>query len=205
MTIAPGVTRYRSIFSPPGVSYDRARLTVAFGTGEREDLFDPGIPLKDENNRFYVVQDLAPTGAAAFPGTKTELDLTDITVVGLDTDPSDSGFFFVLPDGEKFISGVTVFAGQAIVTSYQAKVQPDLCVPTPGEGFVYVFDVASGQGFFEDPLATAADERRYGLGRGLPTEPRVSIGSNPDDDVVMIKTSTGELVTIAAPPRFDPA
>ena len=42
------------------------------------------------------------------------------------------------------------------------------------------------------------------IGAGIPTNPRASIGADPSDDVVLIGTSEGELVTLDPPVRDDP-
>ena len=119
-----GVFHYRSMFFPPSAALVDGLLTLSFGTGEREDLLYEGDAAKDENNRFYVVSDPEPTGPLAFflsggaprPAV-TEADLSDITILATDPDPSDRGFFFVGSDGEKFIADVIIFANHVITVS----------------------------------------------------------------------------------------
>ena len=66
-----GAFHYRSFFLPPAAAYQSGVLTLAFGSGERDDLNYQGDVSQDDNNRMYVVQDVNPTGASAFPGTLT--------------------------------------------------------------------------------------------------------------------------------------
>jgi len=150
VALPSGELRHRSFFFPPSATFLKGKLTLAFGSGEREDLHYEGEPGVDDNNRFYVVQDFAPTGATAFSSTTTEAELTDVT--GLDTDPdlTDSGFFFIVEDGEKFVTDATIFAGQVIVASYNPDAGADLCETAGGRAFLYVVDVATGRGFFGD-------------------------------------------------------
>ena len=51
--------------------------------------------------------------------------------------------------------------------------------------------------------APPSEDRRLLLGGGLPSNPRVSVGEDPDDDKVFIKTSSGQIITVDAPPRGD--
>ncbi len=179
-----GVFHYRSLFHAPGASLVGGKLVLAFGTGERQDLLYPGDTSLDENNRFYVVKDLNPTGASAFSVVEGEANLDEVSSLGVDPDPSNSGFYFVAGDSEKFVTEVVLFAGQVIVASYKPAAGPATCTSTDaGEAFLYIFDIASGLGFFTDP---PSQNRRMLLGGGLPSSPKVSLAPDPADDLLYI-------------------
>lgn len=203
-----GVYHYHSIFQPPGASYDRGVLTLAFGTGEREDLRYAGDATKDDENRFYVVKDEWPTGPYAFvkpdttPRLATESDLTEVTNAKTDSNLGNSGFFFKAEEGEKFTSDVIVFAGFVILTSYQPN-SADICVAATGESFLYAFRVRNAGGFFDTALATVTESRRMSIGQGLGSAPRVSMGDDPEDDKIYVKTSKGNIMLVQPPERTD--
>jgi type IV pilus assembly protein PilY1 len=203
-----GDIRYRSFFYPPAAAFDKGKLTLAFGSGEREELRYAGDPDEDDNNRFFVVHDLFPIGTHAFDTLITESDLTDATLTATDQNPLDSGYYFTVTDGEKFVTDVTIFAGFVIVASYdpEASGDGDECEAAGGRAFLYVFDTGTGEGQFADS-ATPADppqDRRMDVGSGLPSNPRVSMAPDPDDDRIFIKTSTGQLIPIDPDVRDDP-
>jgi Tfp pilus tip-associated adhesin PilY1 len=197
-----GGTRYKSLFFPPAATLHGGTLVLAFGTGERHDLFYQGSGSDDENNRFYVVDDAAPTGASAFPGPLDESDLSDVTGADSDTDFGDSGFFFVLQDGEKFITNHTVFAGYVITASYAPDpVGTNIC-ERGGSARLYVFSVTSGLGFyFQGGVVTGDAARRLAIGAGAPSDPRLSI--SPGGNELFVQTSEGEVVQIDPPSAGD--
>lgn len=203
-----GVFHYRSIFFPPSAAYDRGVLTLAFGSGEREDLRYAGVSGVDDNNRYWVVQDAYPVGAYAFVDATatsrlmTEANLTDVTSTMTDTNLADAGFYFIAEEGEKFTSESVIFAGFVITTAYQPSVaSADPCLALSGESFLYVFSLRNAGGFYEAPGDTAAEARRVSVGEGLASSPRVSMGKDPDDDKVYVKTSKGTVLPIEPPKR----
>jgi hypothetical protein len=203
-TLDSGVVRYRSMFYPPAAAFSKGRLTLAFGTGEREDLRYAGDPDEDDNNRLYVVADLFPTGASAFASTATESNLTDVTGTDVDGNPSDLGFYFSVDDGEKFVTDVTIFAGIVFVASYTPVAGDDECVSAGGQAFLYAVDTNTGQGQFDDSSTPPSEDRRTYVGGGLPSNPVVSMAPDPDDDRIYIKTSTGQVIEIDPDVRNDP-
>jgi type IV pilus assembly protein PilY1 len=197
-----GGDHFRSFFFPPAASFVYGNLTLAFGSGEREDLGYAGDPTEDDENRFYVLKDLNPTGASAFASVLTEADISGSDVTNLASDPvaGDPGFFFKVDDGEKFVTDVAIFGGQVIVASYTPVVGADVCATSTGQAFLYVFELDSALGFFGDPN-TAPDpqeDRRTGVGGGLPSSPEVTMATDPADDKIYIKTSSGQVVAIDA-------
>jgi hypothetical protein len=95
-----------------------------------------------------------------------------------------------------------------IAATYTPTTGADLCTTAGGQAFLHAFNVGTGRGAFEDPDASPdpSEDRRSFIGGGLPSNPRVSIAPDPDDDTIYIKTSTGQIVTIEPPPRpKDPA
>jgi hypothetical protein len=197
--LGSGEFHYRSFFHPPAVAFDRGKLTIAIGSGEREHLRYEGVSTEDENNRFYVIRDLFPTGVNAFASVITEPDLTDSTLTATDQNTTDSGYYFTVSDGEKFVTDVTIFANHVIVASYNPDGGgADECTAAGGEASLYVFDLGTGQGLFADAMTPVdpEEDRRMSLGGGLPTSPKVSMSDDPGDDRVYIKTSTGQVISI---------
>ncbi len=197
-----GAMHYRSIFAPPSAAYSNGMLNLALGSGERSNLNYPGDASYDDENRFFVVKDPYPTGALAFSVLVTEADLTDIS--GLDTDfnPTDFGFFFKAEESEKFMTTHTIFAGFVITASYIPDLSGGNICDQSGESRIYVFDLTSGLGFFTDATTTGDDARRSSLGPGAPTDPKITISTN--GDYIYVQTSAARLVRIDAPPRSDP-
>ena len=197
-----GKRRHRSFFYPPAASFVRNTLLISFASGEREQLEYGGDASRDENNRMYLVRDYNPTGASAFSSIATESDLTDITSIPSDNDPSDLGFMFVANDGEKFVSDLTAFAGYLIAVSFEINAfNPDPCAATVGFSNLYVFDLDSGQGYFGSGALDPMDARSMSAGGGMASTPRISIAPNPNDDKMYLKTSKGRVITIDPPPR----
>jgi type IV pilus assembly protein PilY1 len=192
-----GTSHYRSIYFPPAASFVGGDLVLALGTGERDDLFYLGSASLDENNRFYVIADENPTGPSAFAaGTADESVLTDITGADADSDASDLGFFFRMDDSEKFVTNQLVFAGYVIAATYLPG-GGATCDQT-GSARLYVFDVATGQGFyFQAGLTTDDEARRITIGAGAPTDPRLSLSTQGQQ--LFIQTSTGDVVQVDPP------
>ncbi|MFQ5698114.1 MAG: pilus assembly protein [Myxococcota bacterium] len=194
-----GVTHYKSIFFPPSATFASGKLLLVFATGERTDLRYPGDPSKDENNRFYSLRDANPTGISAFTKVYGESDLTDITGLDKDPDLTDDGFYFVLSDSEKFITNTTIFAGFAITASYTPDLSGGNVCDSTGTSRLYIFDVASGLGFYFNAGVTVGDSaRRVSIGSGAPTDPRITISHQGNQ--LYIQTSNGRLVKTAPPP-----
>jgi type IV pilus assembly protein PilY1 len=205
-TLSSGDDHYRSFFYPPVASYVKGKLLLAFGSGERHDLGYTGEAGVADENRFYVAKDVNPIGASAFSTLLTDSDLTDVTALDTDTVSTDAGYRFDLAENEKFVTETTVFAGYVIVGSYTPDTGGDLCATSSGQSFLHIFNLATGLGFFPDPTAPPSEDRRVYVGGGFPTSPEVTVADNPDDDVIIIKTSEGpRVITIDAPPRNDPS
>jgi type IV pilus assembly protein PilY1 len=197
-------SHYRSFFYPPVASFSNSVLTLAFGSGERHDLGYEGDGSADDENRFYVVKDYEVIGADAFDLTYEDDDLTDVTALDTDNVLTDAGYFFTLAESEKFVTEVTVFAGYVIVGSYTPDSSSDLCATAGGQSFLHVFNLATGSGFFPDAAEPPSEDRRSYIGGGFPTSPEVTVATDPDDDVIIVKTSEGpKLITIDAPPRTE--
>lgn len=202
-TMQGNTLHYRSIFFAPSASIVDGDLILGFGTGERTDLRYEGSAIRDENNRFYVIEDDFPTGAGAIPDPNDAFDESDLTSLvnqTSDPDPTDKGFFTVAEDGEKFISNSVAFAGFLITTSFIPEDNAlDIC-SAGGSAFLYIFDLETGGGFFSG--AGSADQgRRLYIGDGIPTDPRISISrvGQSSSAKLFIQTSTGRLLEIDGP------
>ena len=196
----PAGSHHRSIFLPPVATFLSGKLVVAFGTGERTDLNYPGNPSIDDNNRFYVIRDPNPTGPASIPGAPYgEFDLSNVTGLPSDPDPTDLGYYFVADEGEKFITNHAAFGGVLITTSYLPDDGTGDVCNVSGQAFAHIFDLASAEGFF-DPAISSNQARRIASGMGVPSDPRITLSTSDDGGVkILLKSSAGQLVTIDAP------
>ena len=199
-SVSGGVLHYRSIFFPPVATFLSGKLVLGFATGERTEIVYEGDPNRDDNNRFYVLRDLNPTGASSIPAAPYgEADLTDITGFTSDFDLTDLGYYFVAEDAEKFITNHAAFGGVFITTSYLPDDGTGSICDVDGQAFVHVFDIATGSGCF-DPLSSSNQGRRVDSGLGVPSDPRITISSSINGGVkILLKSSAGQLVTIDAP------
>ena len=191
---------HRSIFFPLSAAFINNKLILAFGTGERTELFYTGEPANDEENRFYKVEDPNPIGGLAFPASPySEADLTDITGINVDTVSTDLGYFFKAQQAEKFITNHVIFGGFVITASYLPDISSgDIC-NQQGNTFLHIFNLGTGEGFF-DPSnpATSNNSRSLSIGVGVPSDPRiVSSGSNSQ---LFVQTSSGSVVQVDPPP-----
>ncbi len=198
-TTVAGTPRYRSIYFPVAASFVGNELILAFGTGERDDLFYAGSATDDENNRFYVIRDDEPTGASAFVASMhTESNLSDITGGDSDTVTNDQGFYFKLVDSEKFVTNQLVFAGFVIAATYVPDLSSSDTCDRSGDARLYVFDVESGLGYYFDAgIVTGQGARYTTVGSGAPTDPRLSISMTGEQ--LYIQTSTGQVVQVDPP------
>jgi hypothetical protein len=186
---------------PLSAAYVNGMLTLTFGTGERNDLLYTGDVSKDDNNRFYVVRDPNPTGGSAFSTLVTEADLTNVTNAALFVDPGSLGYYIVAEEGEKFVSDSVVFADHVLAASFTPDGYP-AC--GPGEANFYTFRLSNAQGYFDDDATPAAADRKLVVGSGVPSNPRVTVGADPTDDIVFVTTSEGQILSIEPPLRDDP-
>ncbi|MBW2421746.1 MAG: hypothetical protein JRH19_24630 [Deltaproteobacteria bacterium] len=197
-----GDPHHRQFFFPPQAAFVKGKLLLAFGSGERHDMLYQGDPGVADENRFYVVEDPNPTGGSAFPGALDESDLTDITSLDYDNDLTDSGYYFDLADGEKFVTDTTIFAGHVIAGSYVPVSGALTCDKRQGDGYIYIFDLVTGAGFYANDSDPPSEDRRTSVGDGVPATPTVLVADDPEDDMILIKTSDGpRIFTMDAPER----
>ncbi len=199
-TVSGGALHHRGIFFPPVATFLSGDLMLGFATGERTDIDYQGDSGADDNNRFYMLRDLNPTGSSSIPITPySEADLTDITGLTFDPDLTDLGYYFVAEEGEKFITNHAAFGGVIITTSYLPDDGSGTVCDAQGQAFAHIFDIGTGQGFF-DPATSSNEGRRVASGLGVPSDPRITISTTEDGGVkILLKSSAGQLVTIDAP------
>jgi type IV pilus assembly protein PilY1 len=192
-----------SVFNAPTASFIDGALIIAFGTGERTDMnYISDQSASGDANRFYVIEDPDPRGAASIPAAPyTEADLTETTTTFSDPDTTDLGFYLVADDGEKFVTNHIAFAGFIITASFtpvQALIS-DPCVLGKGQAFLYIFALDNGGGFFTDDGSGPTSTRRLSLGAGVPTNPNISTSGTGSGNKVFIQTSEGSVSTEDAP------
>ena len=201
IALGGGKFHYHSIFFPPSASFVNGKLVYSFGTGERNDLQFVGTAGVDDNNRFFVVQDPDPTGALAIPAAPyTEADITNVTGLGTDPDLTDQGFYYVVPDGEKFVTNHVSFGGFLITTTYDPTVAAAAAGPCSsgggGASSLFVFDLELGGGFFSAVISTDQG-RKLDIGAGVAGDPRIVLSDGKA--MIFVKTSKGQIITTDAP------
>lgn len=192
------VTYYKNFMFPPAAAYKDGTLYLAFGSGERRNLTFPGdAGATTENNRFYVMIDSDPYEVASPAlATITEANLTDFSGSAAAQTFANKGFYFRVSDGEKFVTNVEIFSGEVIAATFIPTTSADPCT-TRGEGTLYVFDLQTGEGHFDDGGGGA--QRWVALGAGLPTDPKVSIGVGGNDTKIIIEKSGSDIELLEGP------
>jgi hypothetical protein len=197
--LSAGGSHYRSFYHPAAADYVNGVLTLALGSGERRDMLYQGEAGTDDNNRFYVIEDHDPRSIGS---TLTESNLVPVTSVATYVNPGGKkGYYFVGEESEKYVGDPVIFAGHVLTVSYKPTVAP-AC--GPGEAFYLAFRVSNAKGFLDTNSTPEAADRRVYIGAGVPSSPRVSVGAQPTDDIVVITTSEGEVETLEPPLREDP-
>ena len=192
----------RSFYFAPSATIVSGILHIGLGTGERSDLNCTSADGCTLLNRFYSLKDrdvwdggiLSPIDGREYPVG----DLTDATpfedecaAVGV----QPKGYFFEVPDGEKFVTNSEVFNRFFFISTFQ----PDLinvCEPA-GIATLYGFLAKCGQGFFGPPSPTspvANTDRSLDLGKGMPTDARLSIAPGDGGNRMIISKQDGELI-----------
>ncbi len=126
-----------------------------------------------------------------------EADLSDITGLLSDPDVTDSGFYFVGEDGEKFMTDHVIFGGFVITTSFVPDDGSGGPCAGPGTTFIYVFDLLGGDGFFPSGTPGSASGRRLVAGAGIPSSPSVSTSGGSSK--VFVQTSGGSVLSLEGP------
>jgi hypothetical protein len=198
VAVSGGGKHYRSFYSPPAGAYVNGELTIAIGSSEQRDILYQGEAGRDDNNRFYVIQDPAPLSIGT---TLLESDLVPVTSSATYVNPGGmKGYYFVGEESEKYVGDPIIFAGHVLTVSYKPEVAPTCGA---GEAFYLAFQVGNAAGYLDDNGTPEAADRRTSIGSGVPSNPRISIGGNPSDDIVLVTTTTGEVLTLE-PPARDP-
>ena len=195
----------RSFFFAPSATVSNGILHIGLGSGERSDLnCTSTLRGCDVLNRFYILKD-RDVWETATPSTIDGRsvgeggDLTDVTSLP-DRCPATepSGLFFTVADGEKFVTNSEVFNAFFFVSTFS----PDLtnvCEPS-GIANLYGFLAKCGQGFFGPPSPTsplAGTQRTLDLGRGMPTDARLSIAPGDGGNRLIISKQDGEIINLS--------
>jgi type IV pilus assembly protein PilY1 len=189
-------TYYKNFFFAPAAAFEGGELFIALGSGERRNLPFGGDPTAGEENRFYVIRDADPYERFVVPiPTITEADLTDFSGSESAQSFANKGFYITVGDGEKFVTNVEIFSGDIIAATFTPTTDPNPCV-AKGNGSLYVFDLLTGEGHFED--GSNNPDRNLALGPGLPTDPKVSIGVGGKKNKVVIEKSGSDIEIIDA-------
>ena len=128
--------------------------------------------------------------------TITEANLTDFSGSAAAQTFANKGFYFSVADGEKFVTNIEIFNGDVLAASFLPTTSVAPCT-SRGDGTLYVFDLQTGKGHFDD--GAGGFERGLSLGPGLPTDPKVSIGVGGKNNKVIIEKSSSDIEVIDAP------
>jgi hypothetical protein len=223
-TTAGGVLHYHSIFQSAAAAFNDRILVLSFASGERanlgyrgqEDPNDPNdiVGLYDDNNRFWVLKDRTPTGSGAFPVTAPAYEeplwpatvplsghgqLTDMTNAASDPNTTDDGYFFRVPDGEKFITNHLIFAGNVATVSYTPD-EPGAAASANcyigGKTAEWAWSLDDGAASLVDPSDGVSMVRTRVIGNGAPTDPRITVSRDSTGRIIVritAQTSTGEV------------
>ena len=193
----------RSFFFAPSATIVNSILYIGLGTGERADL-NCSSTLRGCNllNRFFILKDrdvwdrgtLAVTDGRSYPTGQ----ITDVTAFE-DSCPGvqPRGFSFSVADGEKFVTNSEVFNAFFFASTFK----PDLanvCEPS-GTSVLYGFLAKCGQGFFGPPSSLspiAGIDRSMDLGKGMPTDARLSIAPGDGGNRLIISKQDGQLINL---------
>ena len=194
----------RSFYFAPSATIVGGILHLGIGTGERADLNCTSVEGCTLLNRFYSLKDrdiwdgglLAAIDGREYPTG----DLTDATpfedecsAVGVQPE----GYFFEVADGEKFVTNSEVFDSFFFISTFQPDLS-NVCEPS-GLATLYGFLAKCGQGYFGPPSPTspiAGIDRSMDLGKGMPTDARLSIAPGDGGNRLIISKQDGELINI---------
>ena len=190
---------YKSFFFAPAATIDSGTLWYALGTGERNELLyksDPGTT--DDNNRFYAFKDPDPHDVLASTAVLTEANLANLTTTSTCADVSAfSGYYLIGQEGEKWVTNFDIFNYYVLAGSYIPVPSTDPC-EIGGQAYLYIFRVSCGEGYFQDP-STGGATRTLDIGVGLPTDPKITVGTDGKTRVFISKQG-GEIVSGSGPP-----
>jgi type IV pilus assembly protein PilY1 len=196
ITTVSGTKFYKSFFFPPSATYVSGKLWIFTGSGERANVNFPGISNADENNRIYAFTDPDPLDrqTPVLP-LLTEASLTNLTSTSGCPAISSRGYYIKGIDGEKWVTNSDIFGGYGVINSFIPKPPTDPC-EIGGQSRLYVLRVHCGEGFFDPGTGTP---RFIELGRGMPTDPRITQSPEEGGNRLIVNRQTGELINIDAP------
>ncbi len=196
---------WKSIFFRPALTRIKGSYWVAFGTGERANLRFGGFSTTTaDDNRLYVLKDqdlLMVTDPT--PTTLTELDIdggipgaADYTSIltGACQPPTGIGYYIRgLDDGEKFVTGVGIFAGYIIAGSFTPAAAA--ACGASGDATLYTFSVQCAQALTVVNSVTGVSQSivKSDMGDGMPSVPQVSMDNKSGDTTVIVRLQDGAI------------
>ena len=193
----------RSFYYAPAATIVNSILHLGLGTGERTDLNCSstlrGCTLA---NRYYVLKDrdVWDNGTLSVIDGREEPtgELTNVTADEANCPAVEPrGFFFEVADGEKFVTNSEVFNAFFFASTFTPDLS-NLCEPS-GRSTLFGLLARCGQGFFGPPSPTspiAGTDRSMDLGKGMPTDARLSIAPGDGGNRLIISKQDGELINI---------
>jgi hypothetical protein len=155
----------RPIFFPPTVTYvaSAARYALAFGTGDREDLFSASH--STETGRFYLILDSGfQPGVgllASGPLTEDSFQVIDAFDDGVSGDflaapllGKQPGWVLDLAANERVVTKAVVLSGLLVFTTFQ-PLAPDVCAYS-GNGSVYALQATNA-----NSIAGPSEDRAF--------------------------------------------
>ncbi|MFO0689731.1 MAG: PilC/PilY family type IV pilus protein [Myxococcota bacterium] len=193
----------RSFFYAPSATIVNSILYLGLGTGERADL-NCSSTLRGCNllNRFYVIRDRDIWDLAS----PTVIDGRDYPTGQLTNVTADenkcptvqrNGFSFSVADGEKFVTNSEIFNAFFFTSTFKPDLS-NVCAPS-GTSKLYGFLAKCGQGFFGPPSPVspiAGTDRSMDMGKGMPTDARLSIAPGSGGNRLIISKQDGQLINV---------
>ncbi len=138
---------------------------IAFGTGDREDLWNFSAPIGTQEGRFYLIVD------QGFTSAQTESQYTQITPTGAPNNNDlvsgalpptglNRGWYVRLAVSERVITKTFGLSGLIVFSSFQPQVTSTsgpngpICGRT-GQSFVYTIYAKNGNAVLTDPVTNA--------------------------------------------------
>ena len=173
----------RPIFFPPSVIFVAARgqFALAFGTGDREDLWEDA---PNDDGRFYLfVDDDFDAGTLGIPFSQSDLRRIDLGAAPVDPDTDfllsptsiEPGWFLPLEDDERVITQAFALGGVTVFSSFLPQIETsvlggdEVVCANRGESRVYVLFTTNGNAVFDNGF-------RFRAVPDLVTEPFTEVG-----------------------------
>ena len=137
-------TGNRPLYYPPSVFFvaSRGEYGLAFGTGDREDIFaDTG----QEGRAWFIRDSNFELGDSFLPFDESNLDGSLVDQKFEESSPNAVGYGWTLEENERLMSRPTTIAGVTVITTFKPNIGNG-ADPCAGSGLSRIFTVFTGSG-----------------------------------------------------------